>query len=148
MFYTSNEREYLSLYSDIFDSENKHKSKKIYMEMYFFYFYFSIVHISLNNVFGSLKFCMHVDNISVKGFSFYVKKKKRVTFYLFLLIFFLDFLKKQTRAYIKILRHSSLDSNVVNMYVRFQGCNLYNQRDIHGQKIKVKKLIFFSGSLT
>ena len=33
MFYTSNERDYLSLSADIFDSENKHKSTKIYMEM-------------------------------------------------------------------------------------------------------------------
>ena len=43
------------------------KVKKYIWKCIFFYFYFSIVHISLNNVFGSLKFCMHVDNISVKG---------------------------------------------------------------------------------
>ena len=73
-------------------------------------------------------------------FLFYVKK--RVTFYLFFRIFFLDFLKKQTRAYIKILRHSSLDSNVFNMYVRFEVCNLYNEKVIDVQKIKVKRLIF------
>ena len=67
MFYTSNERDSFSLYADIFDSEKKHKSKKIYMERYFFYFYFLIVHISSNNVIGSLKLCMHVGNIHVEG---------------------------------------------------------------------------------
>ena len=40
MFYTSYERDSFSLYVDIFDSENKHKSKKIYMERYSFDFYF------------------------------------------------------------------------------------------------------------
>ena len=29
--------------------------------------YFSIVHISSNNVLGSLKLCMHVGNINVEG---------------------------------------------------------------------------------
>ena len=66
MFYTSNERDYCSLSVDIFDSENKYKSKKICKERYFFYFYFSIVHISSNNVLGSLEFCMHVGNIHVE----------------------------------------------------------------------------------
>ena len=55
-------RHQISLYADIFDSENKHKSKR-----YFFYFYFSIVHISSNNVLGSLKLYMHVGNIHVEG---------------------------------------------------------------------------------
>ena len=32
MFYTSNERDSFSLYVDIFDSENKLKSTKIYMK--------------------------------------------------------------------------------------------------------------------
>ena len=67
MFYTSNERDYWSLSVDIFDSENKHKSKKKCKERYFFDFYFSIVHISSNNVVGSLEFCMHVGNIHVEG---------------------------------------------------------------------------------
>ena len=40
MFYTSNERDYCSLSVDIFDSENKHKSKKICKERYFFTFIF------------------------------------------------------------------------------------------------------------
>ena len=35
--------------------------------MYLFDFYFSIVHISSNNVFDSLEFCMHVGNIHVEG---------------------------------------------------------------------------------
>ena len=67
MYYTSNERDYFELSADIFNSENKHKSKKIYTEMYLFYFYFSIVHISSNNVLGSLKFYIHVDYTYVEG---------------------------------------------------------------------------------
>ena len=42
----------------------------------------------------------------------------------------------------KNLRHSSLNSNVVNAYVKFQGCVMHNKRDIHVQKIKVKKHFF------
>ena len=37
------------------------------MEMYFFDLHFSIVHISTNNVIGSLKCCIHVVNIHVEG---------------------------------------------------------------------------------
>ena len=51
------------------------------------------------------------------------------------------FYRKQTKTYIKNLRHSSLDSNVFNMYVKFQICNLHNKRGVHVQKIKVKKII-------
>ena len=53
------------------------------------------------------------------------------------LIIFSIFKRKQTKTYIKNLRHSSLDSNVFNMYIKFQVCNLHNKRDIHVQKIKV-----------
>ena len=67
IYYTSNERDYFSISADISNSENKYRSKKIYTEMYFFYFYFSIVHISSNDVYGSLKFCMHVGNIYAEG---------------------------------------------------------------------------------
>ena len=67
MYYTSNERDFFSLSPDIFNSENKHKCKSEYTEMYFFYFYFSVVHISSNNVLDSLKLCMHVGNIHVEG---------------------------------------------------------------------------------
>ena len=58
----------------------------------------------------------------------------------FLFIFwniFSRFHRKQTSTYIKILRHSSLNSNVFNTYVKSQVCNLHNERDIHVQKIKV-----------
>ena len=59
MFYTSNERDYFPLDSDIFNSENKYKCKSKFKEMYLFDFYFLIVHISSNNVIDSLKFvCM------------------------------------------------------------------------------------------
>ena len=67
MYYTSNERDYSSLSNGIFISENKHESKKTYTEMYFFDLNFSIVHISTNNVNGSLKFGIHVSNIHVEG---------------------------------------------------------------------------------
>ena len=67
MYYTSNERDYFSLSADISNDEKKHRNEKIYTEMYFFDFHFSIVHISPSNVIGSLKFCMHVDNIYVEG---------------------------------------------------------------------------------
>ena len=67
MYYISNERDYFQLSAELFNSENKHKSKQIYTEMYLFYFYFLIVHISSNNVLGSLKLCMHVGNTYVKG---------------------------------------------------------------------------------
>ena len=50
---------------------------------------------------------------------------------------FSRFHRKQTRTYIKILRHSSLNSNVFNLYVKSQVCNLHNERGIHVQKIKV-----------
>ena len=49
MYYTSNERDYYSLSTVIFISENKHESKQIYREMYFFDLSFSVVHISSNN---------------------------------------------------------------------------------------------------
>ena len=67
MYYASNERKYSSLSTDIFISENKHKSKKMYTEMYSFYLNFSIVHISTNNVIGGLKFYIHVGDIHVEG---------------------------------------------------------------------------------
>ena len=38
MFYTSNERDYCSLYADIFDYGNKHKSKKVYIVFFTFIF--------------------------------------------------------------------------------------------------------------
>ena len=58
----------------------------------------------------------------------------------FLFIFwniFSRFHRKQTRGHIKNLRHSSLYSNVFDMYVQFQVFNLHDKRDIHVQKIKV-----------
>ena len=55
---------------------------------------------------------------------------------------FSKFYKKKTRTYIKILRHSSLDSNVNNTYAKFHSWNLHSKRDMYVQKIKVKKSIF------
>ena len=42
----------------------------------------------------------------------------------------------------KNLRHSSLHSNVLSMYQKFQAYNLHGKGGIHVQKIKVKKYIF------
>ena len=67
MYYTSNDRDYPALSTGIFMSENKHESKNMYREMYFLYLNFPIVHISTNNVIGSLKFCIHEGNIHVEG---------------------------------------------------------------------------------
>ena len=50
---------------------------------------------------------------------------------------FSRFHRKDTSGHIQNLRHSSLDSNVFNMYVQFQVFNLHDKRDIHVQKIKV-----------
>ena len=55
---------------------------------------------------------------------------------------FSTFYKKQMRTCIKNLRHSSLHSNVFSMYQRFQVHNEHNKKDMHVQKIKVKKYIF------
>ena len=48
--------------------------------------------------------------------------------------------KIKTRAYLKILRHSSLQSNVFDISKKFQYqvCNI--KREILGQKIKVKNI--------
>ena len=90
------------LYMLIYLILRKNKRKQIYMERCFFYFYFSIVHISSNNVIGSLNVCKHVSNIHVEGtvsqiffpyHSFFVKK--RVTFYFIFKYFFIHFMKKK-----------------------------------------------------
>ena len=97
MYYTSKERYIFTLFTGISKSENNMKLKKMYAKKVIFDLYFSIVHISTNNVLGNLKSCEHLDNIPLEGtvsqiflfkswFSFYVKK--RVTFLLFLCIFF------------------------------------------------------------
>ena len=49
--------------------------------------------------------------------------------------------KIKTRTYIKILRHISLQMNVLSMSLKFQICTINNKRDILDQKIKVKKLV-------
>ena len=67
MYYTSNERDYFTLSTGIHNSEDRHESRKMYTEIYFFYLNFSVVHISTNNVPGSLKFCIQVGNMHVEG---------------------------------------------------------------------------------
>ena len=48
--------------------------------------------------------------------------------------------KIKTRAYLKNLRHSSLQSNVFNISEKFQYQVWNIKREIFGQKIKVKKI--------
>ena len=55
------------------------------------------------------------------------------------IFFFLH--KIKTRAYIKILRHSSLQMNVLIMPWKLEVCNVNIKRDILDQKIKVKKSV-------
>ena len=65
-------------------------------------------------------------------------------------LFFLTFLKVhsstldeiKTRAYIKILRHPSLAMHLSNMYSNFHDCNFDKKRDIHVQKMYMKKIVF------
>ena len=47
----------------------------------------------------------------------------------------------KTKTEIKILRHASLEENVMNAYIKFHYWEANFQRDIHVQKIKVKKSI-------
>ena len=51
----------------------------------------------------------------------FVLCQKTGNFLIILLIFFSKFHKKLTRSYIKNLGHSSLKSNVLSTYVKFQG---------------------------
>ena len=121
----------------------KNTRAKKYKWKCFFFLLFLIVHISSNNVIGSLTLCIHVGNIHVEGtvsqiffpyHSFYFMSKNGQLFILFLNIFFLHFIKKRTRTYIKNLRHISLHSNVFNTYVKFKVWVMHNQRDIDVQK--------------
>ena len=57
-------------------------------------------------------------------------------------IFFLDFIDNEPASISTNLRHSSLNSNVSNIYVKFEDWVLHGERDIHVQKIKVQKTIF------
>ena len=47
--------------------------------------------------------------------------------------------KKKSKAYFKILRHGSLQMNVINMLVDFQNDKCHIRREILDQKLKVKK---------
>ena len=67
MCYTSNERDYFSLSTDVFNSVDRCKSRKWHMKIRFFDFYFLVVHISADNVLYGLIFFTHVSNIPVEG---------------------------------------------------------------------------------
>ena len=49
--------------------------------------------------------------------------------------------KFKTRAYTKILRHGSLQMNVLNMPLKLEVCIVNIKWDILDQKIKVKKSV-------
>ena len=80
-----------------------------------------------------------MSQIFVLFFIFLFHDKKRVTFYIGLYFRKIcsRFYKKRTRTYIKNLRHSSLNDNVVNAYEEFQAWVLNIKRDIH---IKTKNV--------
>ena len=63
-------------------------------------------------------------------------------FLLFFHNYFSRFHKIKSRIYIKNLRHSSLQMNVLCGYVKFHAWEMINKRDILAQKIKVKKSFF------
>ena len=52
--------------------------------------------------------------------------------------------KMKTRAQIENLRHVSLDKNVFYTYAKYGVCRPNIKRDIHVQKIKVKKSVMNS----
>ena len=90
---------------------------------------FLIVHISTNIGLDGLKFWLHVPSIHVEGtvsqifdlgLSSYFMSKNGQLFDYLSEYFFQNFIKKRTRTCIKILRHSSLHSNVFNTSVKFQ----------------------------
>ena len=56
--------------------------------------------------------------------------------------YFSRFHKIKTRAYIKNLRHGSLYTNVLYMYVKWYAWEINIKGDIPVQKIKVEKYIF------
>ena len=55
--------------------------------------------------------------------------------------YFSRFHKIQTRTYIKILRHCSLQKNVLNTPERLQIRTIDSKKDILDQKIKVTKSV-------
>ena len=71
------------------------------------------------------------------SFCFMKSRKKKKKMHLKFPVFYN---KMKTRAYLKNLRHSSLQSNVFDIYEKFQYqvCNI--KREILGQKIKVKNI--------
>ena len=54
--------------------------------------------------------------------------------------YFQNFIENEPRPTSKNLRHSSLDSNVFNTYVKFQVWVVRTKGDMHFQKIKLKNI--------
>ena len=52
---------------------------------------------------------------------------------------FCTFYRKRTKTLITNPKHFSLQSNVLNKYVKFEVCGLYGKRDFHVQKLNLKK---------
>ena len=72
----------------------------------------------------------------------FILSKKTGNFLVIFLNIFSTFHKIRMRTYIKILRHSSLYSNVLRKSQKSQAYNVHIMGDMHNQKIKVKKYIF------
>ena len=105
--------------------------------------YFSIVHISLNFSLRNMKSCVAVGDIHMEGTVIYVlifvlcQKNGQLFKILNQIVFFLlNFIKtkKRTRRYIRNLRHSSLCSNIVNTYVKFEIYVVYSNIYVQNTK--------------
>ena len=85
-----------------------------------------------------------LSHILILVFSFYFMQKTGHFFlYYFEYYFEYYFLNviENDPTYIKVLRYSSLGSNVLNMFVKFQVCVVHNKRYLLKKK-KVKQIFF------
>ena len=80
------------------------------------------------------------QNFDIGSSCIFIQKNGKILI-IFSLLFF-TFHKIKSRTSIKILRHGSLQMNVLIRHVKFQNCNANIEGDILDQKIKVKKSIF------
>ena len=111
IYCTSNERQYLSLSIDVFNSQNIYECKKMYTKKPNFGIYFSIVHISLNFALRNVKFLVAIVDIYLEGtvsqnfdicLSFCLMPKNGQLFNYFLNIFFQNLIKTKLGTIKKI----------------------------------------------
>ena len=79
------------------------------------------------------------QNLKIGLSSLFMSKNGKI--FSFFHYYFSRFHKIKSRTYIKNLRRSSLQSNVLCRYVKFHAWGMINNGDILIQKIKVKKTI-------